>query len=292
MGDASGGARHFKQTKLSFFKPASKSQPPRTTATASDEHQGSPATVANAATNEADNSSETASDVDEAPAPVPEKDAKHDSEEHHEQPSPAAPPPPATTQTPPTTTTTTPTTPSRIRITDRTGDLFAAPPQTLLIHACNTIGSWGGGIALAFRNLYPAEFQIYRAHCARSSPNQLLGTALLIPPQKKGGAGRGGHWIGCLFTSRRYGRAKDAPGVILRATGPAMRDLMRLVVEEEVRRGVGVVGEVRMCRINGGLFAVPWERRKRAIEEMELGEGEVPGCGRDGVVEVVAWERE
>jgi ADP-ribose 1''-phosphate phosphatase len=292
MGDASGGARHFKQTKLSFFKPASKSQPPRTTATASEEHQGSPATAANAATNEADNSSETASDVDEAPATVPEKDAKHDSEEHHEQPSPAAPPPPATTQTPPTTTTTTPTTPSRIRITDRTGDLFAAPPQTLLIHACNTIGSWGGGIALAFRNLYPAEFQIYRAHCARSSPNQLLGTALLIPPQKKGGAGRGGHWIGCLFTSRRYGRAKDAPGVILRATGPAMRDLMRLVVEEEVRRGVGVVGEVRMCRINAGLFAVPWERSKRAIEEMELGEGEVPGCGRDGVVEVVAWERE
>jgi ADP-ribose 1''-phosphate phosphatase len=71
-----------------------------------------------------------------------------------------------------------------------------------------------------------------------------------------------------------------------------MRDLMRLVVEEEVRRGVGVVGEVRMCRINAGLFAVPWERSKRAIEEMELGEGEVPGCGRDGVVEVVAWERE
>jgi ADP-ribose 1''-phosphate phosphatase len=284
MSDAPVGARHFKQTKLSFFKPASKSQP-RRTATASEEQQGSPATVANTTGNEAGNSSETASDVDEAPATLPEKDAKHDSEGHHE-PSPI--PPTRATQTPATSTATT--TPSRIRITDRTGDLFAAPPQTLLIHACNTIGSWGGGIALAFRNLYPAEFQIYRAHCARSSPNQLLGTALLIPPQKKG-AGRG-HWIGCLFTSRRYGRAKDPPGEILRATGPAMRDLMRLVVEEEVRRGVRVIGEVRMCRINAGLFAVPWGRSKWAIEEMELGEGEVPGCGKDGVVEVVAWERE
>ena len=182
--------------------------------------------------------------------------------------------------------------PARLRITDRTGDLFAAPANTLLIHACNTVGSWGGGIALAFRNLYPAEFRVYRAHCARSTPNQLVGTALLIAPQRASlnGSGGGGHYIGCLFTSRRFGAARDPPDRILRATGPAMRHLMRLVAEEEERTGVRI-GEVRMCRINVGLFAVPWESSKRALEAMELGDGEVPGCAQGGVVEVVAWER-
>jgi ADP-ribose 1''-phosphate phosphatase len=69
-----------------------------------------------------------------------------------------------------------------------------------------------------------------------------------------------------------------------------MRDLMRLIVEEEGRIG-RAVGEVRMCRINSGLFAVPWGRSKRVIEEMELREEEVPACGQGGVVQVVAYER-
>ncbi|KAK4101933.1 ADP-ribose 1''-phosphate phosphatase, partial [Parathielavia hyrcaniae] len=153
-------------------------------------------------------------------------------------------------------------------ITDRTGDLFAAPPNTVLIHACNAVGSWGGGIALAFRNHSPSAFRAYRAHCARSTPDRLVGTALLIPPPQSSPGEEGRHYIGCLFTSRAYGRARDPPERILRATGPAMRDLMRLVVEEEGRIGVGLVKGLRMCRINSGLFAVPWARSKGVIEEL------------------------
>ena len=66
-----------------------------------------------------------------------------------------------------------------------------------------------------------------------------------------------------------------------------MRGLMRLVAEEGV-----VFGEVRMCRINSGLFGVPWARSKGVIEGLELGEGEVPGWVEGGVVRVVAYERE
>lgn len=67
---------------------------------------------------------------------------------------------------------------------------------------------------------------------------------------------------------------------------------MRLVVKEEEERG-REAGEVRMCRINSGLFGVPWERSKEVIEGLELGEGEVPdGWGKEGVVEFVAYERE
>ncbi|KAL2175271.1 uncharacterized protein P884DRAFT_262422 [Thermothelomyces heterothallicus CBS 202.75] len=186
---------------------------------------------------------------------------------------------------------------ARIRITDRVGDLFAAPPNSVLIHACNTVGSWGGGIALAFRSRYPDAFKVYRAHCARSIPNRLVGTALLIrPPAATAGGAKGGfrgvgHYIGCLFTSRGYGRSRDPPESILGTTGPAMRHLMRLIAEEEERTGAQI-GEVRMCRINSGLFAVPWERTRRVVEELELAEGEVPGNAEGGVVEVVAWERE
>jgi ADP-ribose 1''-phosphate phosphatase len=101
------------------------------------------------------------------------------------------------------------------------------------------------------------------------------------------------HYIGCLFTSRRYGNARDPPERILRATGPAMRHLMRLVAEEEERgNGEAVIKEVRMCRINAGMFAVPWERSKKAIEGLELAEAEVPQCAEEGVVKVVAYERE
>ncbi|KAH6613359.1 hypothetical protein F5144DRAFT_401471 [Chaetomium tenue] len=308
--DATEGPRQFKQTKLNFFTSAPKKQPQKPKVPLQEEEM-------------ADQQQEQPADQDgpsRTTVQPPNTTTTLDSPlESSPSASPASPAPTPTTTHPTnpirTTTTTTATpaiptmSPARLRITDRTGDLFTAPTNTLLIHACNTIGSWGGGIALAFRNLYPAEFRVYRAHCARSTPNQLVGTALLIAPQRAlgsgggggggsgsgsgsggGAGGGGGHYIGCLFTSRRFGAARDPPDSILRATVPAMRHLMRLVVEEEARTGVRI-GEVRMCRINAGLFAVPWESSKQALEAMELGEGEVPGCAEGGVVDVVAWER-
>ncbi|KAM7182693.1 hypothetical protein V8F33_014098 [Rhypophila sp. PSN 637] len=188
-----------------------------------------------------------------------------------------------------------------IRITDIQGDLFSAPPNTVLIHACNAIGSWGGGIALAFRKSYPEAFKIYNAHCKRysSDPRKLVGTALLIPPPPlpsrtaaassgpvTGGKGKGKfaasmsalanearkqHWIGCLFTSKAYGKGRDSPRDILRATSPAMGHLMRLISKERTNSktsGGDGPGEIRMCQINSGLFDVPWKDTKRVVAEM------------------------
>ncbi|KAK4211155.1 hypothetical protein QBC37DRAFT_427521 [Rhypophila decipiens] len=190
-----------------------------------------------------------------------------------------------------------------IRITDIQGDLFSAPPNTVLIHACNAIGSWGGGIALAFRKSYPEAFKVYNAHCKRysSDPRKLVGTALLIPPPPLpsrtaaassgpavgGGKGKGKfaasmsalanearkqHWIGCLFTSKAYGKGRDSPRDILRATSPAMGHLMRLISKERTNSkrcgGGDGPGEIRMCQINSGLFDVPWKDTKRVVAEM------------------------
>ncbi|KAL2020755.1 hypothetical protein VTK56DRAFT_7953 [Thermocarpiscus australiensis] len=316
MRDASDKPRQFKQTKLRFgaFASASQSQPkkPRLAAEEHNRHEADHKSEPGrehppeqdqsdkSALNDSNEASETSIEGATHKDSHPTGSAQH------------APPPPPHPAIPPAPSPAT-TTPAllkpahsrRIRITDQTGDLFSTPPGSLLIHACNALGSWGGGIALAFRNQYPAAFRVYRAHCARSTttPDRLVGTALLIPPQQQqqqpqqqqqgGGTGEGrkGHYIGCLFTSRRYGKARDPPERILSATGPAMRELMRLVAEEERRTGVRI-RDVRMCRINSGLFAVPWARSKAVIEGIELGEGEVPGVAEGGVLEVVAYERE
>ncbi|EUC43966.1 hypothetical protein COCMIDRAFT_49250, partial [Bipolaris oryzae ATCC 44560] len=148
-----------------------------------------------------------------------------------------------------------------LSLTDHTGSLFTAPPSTLLLHACNTQGSWGSGIALAFKKQYPNAYTIYHAFCTKEHSIKTgnpvpAGTTLLIPPVD----GDKGHWIGCLFTSRRYGKGKDKAEEILRNTGRAVEGclgLLGLVGEE--------VGRVRMCRINSGKFGVPWERTEDVL---------------------------
>ncbi|KXS95472.1 hypothetical protein AC578_6861 [Pseudocercospora eumusae] len=154
-----------------------------------------------------------------------------------------------------------------LKLTESTGDIFSAPPNTLIIHACNTEGSWGAGIAAAFKSHYPSAYEIYHDHC-HSNGGELRAKAFLIPPQPDDDD-QHQHFVGCLFTSRRKGRKKDSPKQILGATGPAMRDLMRLVRECGME-----VGEVRMCRINSGLFGVKWEETKAVLEGLEVGEGD------------------
>ena len=170
-----------------------------------------------------------------------------------------------------------------IRITEKTADMFAFPKSTLLIHACNTQGHWGAGIAKAFKDRYPAAYKIYHSHCTRptnASSRHLSGTALLIPPQVQSrdkAEAETGHFVGCLFTSRGKGRDKDSPATILANTGPAMRDLLKQVEawnagdddddddDDDERK----VGELVMCRINSGLFNVPWEKTRAVLEGIE-----------------------
>ncbi|RMZ70652.1 adp-ribose 1 -phosphate phosphatase [Pyrenophora seminiperda CCB06] len=162
-----------------------------------------------------------------------------------------------------------------LNLTYHTGPIFTAPPSTLLIHACNTHGAWGSGIALAFKQQYPLAYKIYNSFClVTHSPKTRpvpTGTALLIPPVD----GDKGHWIGCLFTSRGFGKAKDGGGVIVGNTGPAMEMLLEMVrvVGERVDGEEGGVKEVRMCRINSGKFGVPWEKSAGVLEGIRVRKG-------------------
>ncbi|KAH0367952.1 hypothetical protein KCU65_g4238, partial [Aureobasidium melanogenum] len=151
-----------------------------------------------------------------------------------------------------------------IVVTERKGDLFAAPPNTLLLHACNCVGSWGAGIALAFKKHYPDHFAVYKAHCDAKTPNSLLSTCLLIPPQPTGPR----HWIGCLFTSKKYGRGKDSKDDIMDSTDSALQDML-----EQLGDMKNKPERIWMCKINSGSFKVPWSQTKALIEALTFKDG-------------------
>ncbi|KAK0244570.1 hypothetical protein EDD85DRAFT_808667 [Armillaria nabsnona] len=81
-------------------------------------------------------------------------------------------------------------------------DIFSTPENSILVHACNTKGSWGAGIALAFRERYPEAFTVYNQHCEEEG-SATLGTYLLISS--------GRHDIACLFTSKHTADRRTSP---------------------------------------------------------------------------------
>ncbi|KAF2083467.1 hypothetical protein K490DRAFT_51567 [Saccharata proteae CBS 121410] len=151
---------------------------------------------------------------------------------------------------------------------EEVGDIFDAPENSVLIHACNSLGEWGAGIASAFQRRYPNAYKEHIKHCKGFEDGIApTGTAQLIPPAN-GDSPR--HYIGCLFTSVRFGNSRDAPGTILANTGPAMLDLLRQI--REVKKD-NPVAEIRICRINSGLFHVPWPSTEAVLNGIDLEEG-------------------
>ena len=103
-----------------------------------------------------------------------------------------------------------------------------------------------------------------------------LGARAQTAPPVETAPGKSKHFVGCLYTSRRFGKMKDTPQKILEATGPAMGDLLGKVKEWNEGHGEEErVGEVRMCLINSGLFAVEWSMTKAVLEGMSVEEFDV-----------------
>lgn len=153
-----------------------------------------------------------------------------------------------------------------LNIVTRKGDLFAAPPRTLLVHACNTLGHWGAGIATAFRERYPHAYEANKSHCAAS--DSASGTALLVPPDDDQ---EDTHFVGCLYTSAGVGRRKDPVRRIVENTEKAWGQLLRQVAEwNDVATEVEKVERIWICKINSGLFKVPWPRTVEVLKRVDL----------------------
>lgn len=179
-------------------------------------------------------SSTTKKQPGKAPIPVPEDDEEEDNEDESDEEEPA------------------------ITLSEYKGDLFGAPAKSLLLHACNCEGSWNKGIAYQFQKNYPDHYALYHNHCRDKGDDAIIGTCLLIPPQNIGR----NHWVGCLFTSRKYGRGKDKKDKILQNTEDAIQDMVDQLVDMEAKKRPA---EVWMCKINSGLFRVPWDDTKERI---------------------------
>lgn len=47
-------------------------------------------------------------------------------------------------------------------ITYKKMSLFDAPKETIIVHACNSQGMWGSGIAKPFAQNYPVSYESYK----------------------------------------------------------------------------------------------------------------------------------
>jgi ADP-ribose 1''-phosphate phosphatase len=130
------------------------------------------------------------------------------------------------------------------------GDLFKAPYGEILVHSCNTMGRWGAGVAVEFKNRYPEAFQLYQKTCAGYG-KLLLGKAQITSCN--------GHMIGNLFVSKGYGWAKDSEEEILKHTAWALKDLAHQIHPFKTK--------VHMPMINSGHFKVPWHKTESLILE-------------------------
>jgi len=146
------------------------------------------------------------------------------------------------------------------------GNIFDAPENSVIVHACNCQGEWGAGMALAVKTRYPGAFEVYREYCNElknyGKEHLLRGDAILIPCRNKDGIL---HYIGCLFTSNRYGRYKDTPSYILRNTRLSMQVLCYKISEINSSSGIS---EIRMCKINSNFFGVPWPHTELLLKSL------------------------
>lgn len=152
-----------------------------------------------------------------------------------------------------------------LQLTYHKGDMFADVPRgTVLVHACNTQGHWGAGIAKAFKQHYPKAYADHNKFCTKdhSKSNPVAtGTAQLLAPRD----GEKQHWIGCVFTSAKYGKGKDKPDQIIKNTAKSLPMLFELIsqVDDEI-------SGIRMCKINSGKFGVSWEKTEEILESIEM----------------------
>lgn len=136
----------------------------------------------------------------------------------------------------------------------RKGNMFDnIPEKSLLVHACNSQGVWGSGVAREFKEKYPRAYFDYQGYCVKMSElgmqASLSGSSLIVKDRSQ--------LIACLFTSQYYGDKKSSPPTILANTAKALDDLFeRPQIEYD---------EIHSPKINSGLFNVPWTDTEAVI---------------------------
>jgi O-acetyl-ADP-ribose deacetylase (regulator of RNase III) len=131
------------------------------------------------------------------------------------------------------------------------GDLFANEQQArALAHGCNCQGSMGAGIAVGFRERYPAMYAEYRRRC-KATPRQFnLGDVFLWKDEQQ-------PWVFNLATQEDYWRSRATYDAIERAL-----NAMRAQADAEG------IASIAMPRIGAGYGGLSWAKMRAVIERV------------------------
>lgn len=140
-------------------------------------------------------------------------------------------------------------------ITYKKMSLFDAPNESVIIHACNSQGVWGSGIAKAFKEKYPHSYVDYNKFClnANAERGTACGRASLSTFHDSEP-----HWVGWIVTSHNYASLKDSPELIKINTTLALQELCKKIYMGHPKDEHPTI-DVYSNKFNSGLFNVPWE---------------------------------
>lgn len=128
------------------------------------------------------------------------------------------------------------------------GDLFVnRVGAAALAHGCNCAGSMGAGVAVGFRERYPAMFAEFRRRCKADPPEFALGDVFVW---REGGLPA----VFNLGTQPRAGRG---------ATYPVVEQALKALREAADREGIASVAVPRIAAGYGGLS---WKKVRALIE--------------------------
>lgn len=132
------------------------------------------------------------------------------------------------------------------------GDLFANAHGALaLAHGVNCRGAMGAGIAVGFRERYPAMFAEYRRRCVATPRELNPGDVMLWR------ADDGAPWVFNLATQEDYWRSRATYAAVERALAG-----MRTLADAE-----GIVS-IAMPRIGAGYGGLAWRKVREIVERV------------------------
>ena len=134
--------------------------------------------------------------------------------------------------------------------------LFDAPKESIIMHACNSQGMWGSGIAKPFAEKYPHSYKDYQNFCAQWNDDE-RGTAAGFAELSMFHESEP-HWVGWIVTSHNYGNLKDSTELIKINTTLALREFCKKVYLAYPKEDNPTI-QVYSNKFNSGLFGVPWE---------------------------------
>ena len=131
-----------------------------------------------------------------------------------------------------------------------TGDLFANRVKAeAFAHGCNCAGSMGAGIAVGFKERYPAMFEEFKRRCKAKPPEFALGDVFLWREE-------GGPAVFNLGTQPRPGRGATYP--VVEAALKALR----------VAADAASIRSIAMPRIAAGYGGLSWKKVRAQIESV------------------------